>query len=114
MDSTFGGGLEENPWAPTANPTEVDILKMKAESPPLEHIATDLDMFDPWSDPARAQLPDFTIEGTEPKPAIDYKEEEEEEIHDVEVNRTETVDFPNGLFYIRSILSHKVRMTLHV
>ncbi|CAO3686162.1 unnamed protein product [Umbelopsis vinacea] len=38
MDSTFGGGLDENPWAPTATPTEVDILKMKPESPTLEHI----------------------------------------------------------------------------
>lgn len=107
MDSTFGGGLDENPWAPTATPTEVDILKMKPESPTMEHIPQDLDMFDPWADPARAQLPDFTIGAAEQRTTED---KDEDELHDVEVQErvTDIADFPTGLFYIRSVLTHKV------
>jgi hypothetical protein len=103
----FSGGLDDNPWAPTATATEINVLKMKPDSPPLEHIPQDLDMFDPWADPARAQLPDFNT-GQRPEAKLDTDDREEEETHDVEAKDTEVAGFPGGLFYIRSVLSHKV------
>jgi hypothetical protein len=108
MDYT--GGLDDNPWAPTATATEINVLKMKPDSPPLEHISQDLDMFDPWADPSRAQLPDFSL-GQRPESKVDTYDREEEETHDVVAKDTEVADFPNGLFYIRSVLSHKVSGT---
>ncbi|KAG2178664.1 hypothetical protein INT44_001817 [Umbelopsis vinacea] len=103
----FTGGLDDNPWAPTATAAEINVLQRKPDSPPLEHISQDLDMFDPWADPTRAQLPDFSL-GQRPETKVAIDDKEEEETHDVVARDTEVADFPNGLFYIRSVLSHKV------
>jgi hypothetical protein len=107
MDAAFNKGLEDNPWAGTATPTEVDIMKRKPESPPLEHIPDTMEMFDPWADPARAQLPDFSLSRAEQQ--IPINNNLEEELHNEEPNVVELADFPTGVFYIRSVLSHKVR-----
>lgn len=112
MDTEFNKGLDDNPWAATATPTEVDIMKRKPDSPPLEHIPDTMEMFDPWADPARAQLPDFSLSRTEQQ--IPINNNLEEEVHDVESKESEIADFPSGVFYMRSVLSHKVRSHLAI
>ncbi|KAJ2961490.1 hypothetical protein NQZ79_g3291 [Umbelopsis isabellina] len=112
MDTEFNKGLEDNPWAATATPAEVDIMKRKPDSPPLEHIPDTMEMFDPWADPARAQLPDFSFSRNEQQ--IPINNNLEEELHDVESKKSEIADFPSGVFYIRSVLSHKVRYHLAI